>query len=195
MSKVVAACVAAFLFAAGSSAFAQIIYQPVTYQYSSGGSLYYYGGSNPRVHEEAQSLSQEATFGRSNGYAFHSGNIETHREVVHEPTRIYTDMMPFQNARFFGYTANDARNAAYANSATYFRKADALRVAQPQSDGTWVVPVQADATGHGTIEIRPWKPATPAVTPVIEPKPLLIIPKHLLDKPLWPSNNPTADAR
>jgi hypothetical protein len=196
MSKVVAACVAAFLFTAGSSVFAQIIYQPVTYQYSSGGSLYYYGGSNPQVHAEAQSLSQETSFGRSNGYAFHSATIDTHREVVHEPARVYTDMIPFQNAHFFGYTANDARNAAYASAATYFRKADALRAAEPQRDGTWVVPVQADGIGHGTIEIRPWKPAAaPAVTPVIEPKPLLIIPKHLLDKPLWPSNNPTADAR
>jgi hypothetical protein len=33
------------------------------------------------------------------------------------------------------------------------------------------------------------------VRPVTQPKPILIIPKRLLDKPLWPSNNPTADAR
>lgn len=196
MSKVLAVCVVAVLLGVGSSAFAQIIYEPVTYQYSSGGSLYYYGGSNERVHEAADHLSGEATYGRSNGYAFHSANIDTHREVVNEPTRVYTDMIPFQNAHFFGYTVNDARNAAYAKAATYFNKAAALRDARPQMDGTWVVPSQAQVVGHGTIEIRAWKPAVaPVVTPVSDPKPLLVIPKRLLDKPLWPSNNPTADAR
>ncbi len=67
-------------------------------------------------------------------------------------------------------------------------------MARVQEDGTWVVPSQASAGGAaaGTIEIRP---ARPMVRPVSEPKPLLIIPKRLLDKPLWPSNNPTADAR
>ena len=194
MSRVVAACVCALLFGAGSSAFAQIIYEPVQYQYSSGGSTYYYGGSNPQVHADANHLSHETSYGRSNGYAFHSGNIDTHREVVTEPTRIYTDMIPFQNARFFGYTAGDARNAAYARAAVYFRKADALRSAQPQADGTWLVPSQPTTSGHGTIIIRPWKPVI-APTPITEPTPILIIPKRLLDKPLWPSNNPTADAR
>ena len=196
MSKLLAACVVALLLGIGSSAFAQIIYEPVTYQYSSGGSLYYYGGSNPRVHEDANHLSGETTYGRSNGYAFHSANIDTHREVVTEPTRVYTDMIPFQNAHFFGYTVNDARNAAYAKAATYFNKAAALHAAELQNDGTWLVPSQAQVVGHGTIDIRPWKPAVaPVVTPVSEPKPLLQIPKRLLEKPLWPSNNPTADAR
>jgi hypothetical protein len=195
MSRIAVASVVALLMVAGSSAFAQIIYEPVTYQYSSGGSLYYYGGSNPRVHIAANHLSAEGGYGRTNGYAFHSGNIDTHREVVTEPTRVYTDMIPFQNAHYFGYTVNDARNAAYAKASTYFNKAAALRDAIPQEDGTLLVPSQADSSGRGTIVIKPWKPAVAPVMPVSAPAPLLVIPKRLLDKPLFPQNNPTADAR
>jgi len=194
MSRIFA-CVAALIFIS-SSAFAQIIYQPVQYQFSSGGSHYYYGGSDRQVHIDANHLSGEASYGRSNGFTFHSGNVDTHREVVTEPARIYTDLMPGQNARFFGYTANDARNAAYANAPTYFRKADALRAAVRQPDGTLLVTSQADAPNKGTIDIRPWKPlAAPAAMPVNQPSPILIIPKRLLDKPLWPRENTTADAR
>jgi len=196
MSRFIAGCVVVVCLMAGSSSFAQIIYEGVQYQYSSGGSLYYYGGDNPRIHAAANYLSGETSYGRSNGYAFHSGNVDTHREVVTEPARIFTDMMPFENGRFYGYTVNDARNAAYARAATYFRKADALRAARPMADGTWSVPAQANATGRGTIEIKPGKPMSPpAVTPVVGPTPILIIPKRLLDKPLWPKDNVTADAR
>ena len=65
---------------------------------------------------------------------------------------------------------------------------------QPERDGTWSVPPQVGEVPRGTIEIRPWKPVM-TTTPVIDPKPFLVIPKRLLDKPLWPSNTPTADAR
>ncbi|MDB5324121.1 MAG: hypothetical protein JWN40_5752 [Phycisphaerales bacterium] len=192
MFKVAAASLCALLLASASSASAQVFYEPVQYQYFSGGRAYYYGGSNPQVHYDANYLSHVSGYGRTQGYAFHSGNIDTHREVVTEQTRVYTDMIPYWNARIFGFTANDARNEAYSNAATYFRKADVARVARVQEDGTWVVPVQA-TSGAGTIEIRPYRPM---VRPVVaEPKPILIIPKRLLDKPLWPSNNPTADAR
>jgi hypothetical protein len=196
MFKVAAASLCALLLiAASSSASAQVFYEPVQYQYFSGGRAYYYGGSDPQVHYNANMLSQEPGYGRTNEYAFHSGDIDRHREVVTEPTRVFNDMTPYWNARFFGYTVDDARNAAYNNAPTYFRKADVKRMARVQSDGTWVVPSQAMSaatTGTGTIEIRP---ARPMVRPVSEPKPILIIPKRLLDKPLWPSNNPTADAR
>ena len=194
MFKVTAASVCALFLcaAAGLSASAQIFYQPVQYQYFSGGRMYYYGGSDPQVHADANYLSNVNGYGRTQGYAFHSGNIDTHREVVTEQTRVYTDMIPTWNARIFGFTADDAHNEANNNAATYFRKADVARVARVQEDGTWVVPASATPMS-GTIEIRPWHPVVkPAVT---EPKPILIIPKRLLDKPLWPSNNPTADAR
>jgi hypothetical protein len=191
MFKVAAASVCALLLGVGSTVWAQVIYEPVQYQYFSGGRAYYYGGSDRQVHVEANHLSHEAGYGRTQEYAFHGGTIDTHREVVTEPVRVYTDMIPTWNGRIYGYTVNDARNAAYMNSATYFRKADLLKMARVQADGTWVVPSQPVARG-GTIEIRPYHPV---VRPVVEPKPILIIPKRLLDKPLWPSHNQTASAR
>ena len=191
MLKVAAAMLGALLLGASSSASAQVIYEPVQYQYFSGGRAYYYGGSDPQVHVDANHLSHEPGYGRTQEYAFHSGNIDTHREVVTEPVRVYTDMIPNWNGHIFGYTVDDARNAAYMNSATYFRKADLLKTARLQEDGTWSVPSQPTAR-VGTIEIRPYRPV---VRPTVAPKPILIIPKRLLDKPLWPSNNQTASAR
>jgi hypothetical protein len=173
-----------------SSASAQVFYEPVKYQYSSGGTYYYYGGSDPQVHRDAKELSHERGFGRTEGYAFHSGTIDVHREVVTEPVRVFTDEIPYWNARFFGYTVDDARNAAYQNSATFFRKADLARLARVQADGTWSV--SANASVRGTIDIRP---VAPAVRPVTEPKPILIIPKRLLDKKLWGEPLQSADAR
>src|SRR5438445_5847070 len=111
--RVASLFVLALLLIVGSTARAQIFYTPVQFQYSSGGSLYYYGGSDPYVHWEANSLSHEPGFGRTQGYAFHSGNGTVHREVVTEPVRVYTDQIPYWNARFFGYSVDDAQNAAY----------------------------------------------------------------------------------
>jgi hypothetical protein len=192
MSHIISASVAVLFCALASAAGAQVIYEPVQYQYDSGGRAYYYGGSNPQVHRNANQLSHESGFGRSNGWAFHSGSIDTHREVGTEPTRVYSDMIPTRNARVFGYTADDARNAAYANSATYFRKSDVVRLARVAPDGTWVVPAnaQSPARGGGTIEIKVVRPATTL------PKPILSIPKRLLDKPLFGDRDRvTADAR
>jgi len=190
MLKVAAASLCALFLGVASSASAQVIYEPVQYQYFSGGRAYYYGGADPMVHADANHLSHEEGYGRTQGYAFHSGNIDTHREVVTSHIRVYTDMIPNWNGHVFGYTVDDARNAAYMNAPTYFRKADLLKTARVQEDGTWVVPSQP--MPHGTIDIRPYHPV---VRPATTPKPILIIPKRLLDKPLWPSNNQTASAR
>jgi hypothetical protein len=165
---------------------------PVQYQYFSGGRAYYYGGSDPYVHARANALSGEVGFGRTNGYAFVSANIDTHREVVTERTRAYTDTIPHWNGRIFGYTPDDARNAAHQNADLYFRKSDLRALAIPQSDGTWAVPPQP-TPGQGTIEIRPYRPAD--AKPVLQPTPILIIPKRLLDKPLWGPGTPMAEAR
>jgi hypothetical protein len=191
MSRIASASMCALFLVIASPAWAQVIYEPVQYQYFSGGRAYYYGGSDPRVHSWASWLSHESGYGRTNGYAFHSGDIDRHREVGTEPVRIFSDMLPTLNGRFFGYTIDNARNAAYNNAPTYFRKADLPRLARVAEDGTWVVPSTA-APAAGTIEIRPYRPV---MRPTTEPKPILSIPKRLLDKPLWPSNNPTADAR
>jgi len=171
----------------GAGASAQIVYEPVQSQYFAGGRAYYYGGSDPRVHASARRESGLSSWGRSNGYAFHSGTIDTHREVSTEPTRVYSDQVPGWNARVFGYTANDAQNQANANAYTYFRKADLLRTAIRQADGSWLVPAQPSPV-RGMIQIRPavrtMRPVADEKTPAT-PKPVLIIPKRLLDKPLW----------
>ena len=122
MLKVAAASLCALVLCAVAApvASAQIFYQPVQYQYFSGGRMYYYGGSDPQVHYDANYLSNVNGYGRTQGYAFHSGNIDTHREVVTEQTRVYTDMIPTWNARIFGFTADDAHNEANNNAATYF---------------------------------------------------------------------------
>jgi hypothetical protein len=191
--RTIAAAATLFLSAVtASSASAQVYYEPVQYQHSAGGRAYYYGGTDPGVHYRATLNSRDPNFGRSNSYAFHSHRLDTHREVVTEPERIYLDSVPYHNARFFGASVDDARNAAYANAATYFRKADLRHVARVQADGTWSVP--ATAGTRGTIEIRPVV-QPPVVRPVVTPKPVLIIPKHLLDKKLWGEKPLTADAR
>jgi hypothetical protein len=163
-----------------SSAFAQIIYEPVQYQYGSGQNVYYYGGSDPRVHyAAAQPITPGGTWGRVNGWNFASGDLNSHREVSTEPTRTFIDVPGFQysNATFWGYGPDDARNDAYANSTRYFKKSDLLAAAVRMSDGTYHVSAQArpiQTISGGVAYIGPARGAMP--------KPLLIIPKDLLKK-------------
>src|SRR5439155_904761 len=145
-----------------SSAFAQVFYQPVKYQYDAGGpgdAKYYYGGTNPLVHRLASSdgYGGRCTF---HGYAgnlhrFDGGNSFGQPSPLYDRDAVYTDCVPFQDASRFGYTPADARNEAYANSARYFRKADILAGAVLQPDGTWSVP----ADSSGAVYLLPPTPA------------------------------------
>jgi hypothetical protein len=158
-----------------STASAQIIFEPVQYQYDSNGTMYYYGGSDPYVHAMAHELySPGGTFGRVNGFAF----VSATRQVSNEPIRAYTDAMPRINGHLLGFTPDDARNEAYANAPRYFVKRDLLNAAVRQADGTWVVPAQAQP-------VRVYRASGVEVTPApaTSPKPLLIIPKDQLNKP------------
>jgi hypothetical protein len=181
----------ALLGAAASFVQAQIIFEPVQYEYDCNGQKYYYGGSDPRVHEYACSpVGGGGRWGRVNGYAFASGNIHTHREVVNEPTRVFTDALPFREAQFFGFTVNDARNEAYANVPRYFRKGDLLNAAIPVGDGSWVVPANAEPvrlvrTERG-VRIESNRGAMP--------RPLMVIPKKP-QKKAPPSDKVFANAR
>lgn len=193
MSKAVACALLLMLVASSSAASAQIIYTPVQYQFFAGGRAYYYGGTDPAVHEAFTALSLVPGYGRTGGYAFQSGDLDRHREVTTERAPIFTDAIPGQDARQFGFTPQNAANEALANSPTYFRKSDVIRMARVQPDGSWVVPANT-VPARGPIEIRGvgLLPRTPAYT---EPKPILIIPKRLLDKKLWPEQPMRADAR
>src|SRR3954468_23928125 len=86
-----------------SPSFAQIFYAPIQYQYGTQ-NKFYYGGSDPRViARESGPASTAQTGGRVHGWDFASGNVDTHREVSGEPERVYTDAIPGQNARIFGF--------------------------------------------------------------------------------------------
>ena len=191
MRRIALALASLFLSAGASAASAQVFYQPVTYQWQSpnGGGTYYYGGTNPHVHAHANSTSLVPGYGRTGGYAFQSGDYQVHREVMTEPLRIYSDATPyFANARFHGMRIHNAANEASANAALYFRKADLDTNALLQADGTWLVP--AYNVRGGTVHIRPYvKPIdvnrVMDTKPKAQPKPVLVIPKRLLDKPLW----------
>jgi hypothetical protein len=99
---------------------AQIIYQPVQYQYGTT-AKFYYGGSNPDLIWY--------------GYAQPSaGPVQL---------TIYSDARPYENVAIYGYTVSDARNEAYANVPRYFRKRDLLATAQPAPDGSLVVGPQS----------------------------------------------------
>ena len=157
MSRVLL-CIA--LLVCVSSASAQIIYEPVQSQYRGcDGVTYYYGGSNPVIHQ------------------FAGIRLDGHRVVESQPLQVFTDRTGLINAALLGYTADDARNDAYAAVPRYFAKRDLLNAAVRQ-DGVWVVPAQAQpvriSKSNGT-QVVP--------APAAMPRPLMIIPKDMLLKP------------
>src|SRR4051794_36346799 len=130
------------LLLVSSSSFAQVFYQPVQYQYRNGSQTYYYGGSDPRMHRYVEGpVGPGRSWGRINGWDFASGDLDRHREVAFErPLRVFSDAVGYQNAAFYGYTPADAMNDAYASADRYFRKADALAMAQRDESGALIVP-------------------------------------------------------
>ena len=86
MSRFVVLCVLSMIT---SSASAQIIFEPVRYQYGNQ-SKYYYGGCDPFVHRMGTGIVDGGGhYGRVNGWAFVSGDIDRHREVADEPIRVF----------------------------------------------------------------------------------------------------------
>ncbi|MBC8107278.1 MAG: hypothetical protein H7Z14_11860 [Anaerolineae bacterium] len=173
----------ALVLSCASSSFAQIIYEPVRYQYGDQ-NKFYYGGSDPRIIQHAMGPRDAAgRWGRVNGFDFVSGNIDTHREVSGQPERTFTDALGYQNARIYGFTATDARNEAYADIPTYFRKRDLLNAAIPTARG-WVVPAQAQP-----IPFNPRATITVTGGRAMVPRPMMIIPKKALEKKLTEKQN------
>lgn len=182
MGKLIAAMVLSFGLCSAASA--QVIYAPVRSQYQVGNCTFYYGGSNPRVFEIAQqklasfdergSLYPTWREGRPGGDYLHRGLINEPRQYT------FSDAKPYVNAIVYGYTSVDARNDAYANTPRFFRMADLQASAVRAADGVgMVVPPQAP----GTIDIHPsHRGAGPSTSPSTQPKPVMIIPKKLLDR-------------
>lgn len=183
----------------GSIASAAIIYEPVQYQYrdpAMSAPAFYYGGSNPLVFDLGAAAQERYNSGptiRGHGtnttYIVPSYSTEGRFGFNLAPAGIanvspvvtYSDLLPAGvNAYPYGFSASDARNAAYAKVPLSFRKGDLIASAIPLPDGSLVVP--PDAPLPGTIEIKPYHAPTtqPAAVPSTEP--ILIIPKGLLKK-------------
>jgi len=154
------------LLLAASTASAQIIYEPVQYQYDG----YYYGGSDPAI------------FAKAHRDSFAQYIATLHRPVSNTPLRVYSDCFLWANAAIYGLTPNDAQNQAYDSIPRYFRKADLLFSAV-WIDGALIVP--ARAATYPRIEIKPFyrRPSPPSTQPTTTPKPLLIIPRDALERP------------
>lgn len=138
MTRKLAAVAAVFVVTlVASVTSAQIIYLPVQYQYGQQ-DTYYYGGSDPSIFRQAERDSA----------------LRARNNVSNEPVRVYSDLLPFRNARVFGFTIDDARNEAYANAPRYFRKRDLLAGAV-NVDGTIYVPPTAPRRYDETVVTRP----------------------------------------
>ena len=138
-----------------SLAHAQVIYQPVQFQYGSGNDTYYYGGSDPAVFAKAERTAAARQI----------------RNVPDSKPQVYSDALPHQpNATVYGVTAADARNQAYASVPNYYRKGDLVGERQP--DGSIVVP----ATGGS--ETAAVKPVAKPLAPTTRPGVIIIIPKN-----------------
>lgn len=167
-----------------SSATAQIVYEPVRYQFG-GQTPFYYGGNDPDMFRFAGREYSEA----HDGFAAARGDIMVHREVSQLRPHVYVDQFQRSNATVYGYTIDDARNDAYANATRYFRKRDIVAQAMVDTTGAWHVAPQAGSDRAGSIEIKPY------VRPTVAPKQILIFPKGMLDRKLTPEGKQVADAR
>jgi hypothetical protein len=168
-----------------SSASAQIIYEPVQYQYG-GQTIWYYGGHDPDVFRFAD---REHALAR-NGFVFAVGDITSHKTVSWYHPAVYIDELRRADASIYGFTADDARNAAYQNAARYFCKKDILAQGSFDENGALhVAPHLSSERVSGTIEIKPY------VRPVSAPNRVFIFPKDLLDKKLGDSPKTVASAQ
>ena len=114
------ATLAALLLLSASRSSAQVIYEPVQYQYGSP-VKYYYGGQDPRVFAAA-----EAYASYRNAYSPDGRYPDPFSVAANAPTVVYHDLFPYQNAALYGYTPMDAMNEAYANVPRYFHKSDLI---------------------------------------------------------------------
>jgi hypothetical protein len=164
----------------GLSASAQVIYEPVQYQYQYNGCTFYYGGHDPHVFDHV-ARDIERTSYQSLATSVH----------VRPHLRVYSDNIPFQNladnsySSYRSYSAADAQNEANANVPLYFRKSDLLRAAQPDVDGTFVVPAHAQPPMD--VDIRVPAAVRSATRPTARGT-ILIIPRKMLQPQPKPAN-------
>jgi hypothetical protein len=179
MSRVVFALVLSL----SSASFAQIIFQPVRYEYGNR-MKFYYGGSDPVVVDRALSVEyrNRRVYGERGG-----------------PMRVYSDAIPGWNAALFGFTPDDARNEANNNVPRVFRMRDLVAAGALQNDGSIVVPAHARPSYPvERIVIMPSRrvaPTAPGTKPATSPNPILIIPKELWNRKVKVDGNLVAMAK
>lgn len=178
---------AAALAFVSSSAFAQVIYQPVRSQFDSGygDRKYYYGGTDPRVHNFARYV---VNYGyATNLHRFDGGNSFGQPSPLYGRDVIFTDAIPFEDASRFGFTPADAQNEANANAPLYFRKRDLINSALVMPDGSRVVPANGPLFVAPAVAPMYGSPSTQPMSSMMNPAKrgqIIIIPKKYLDQPL-----------
>lgn len=172
MLRSIAAAAVVVLVGSSSLVNAQTIYAPVQYQYGEGRHLYYYGGSDPAVFSLAEHRRGLDELSDVPYTSTRYTNAYVHHRLIGQLDRVYSDAVPYTNARVFGYLQVDAANDAYANVPRYFRKAELLHAAVELPDGSNAVPSQAQPV------VLPADRASRAASkPVVRPRAILIIPK------------------
>lgn len=161
------------LLVVASSARAQVIYQPVQYQYSNG-VTYYYGGNDPSMHHYIEHVKCR------NGYpsaitGHHYNSLRNTVGQIGEKTFVFSDCLPFRNAAVYGYTAVDAHNEAMANMPLYFTKRDLLAAAVPAADGTLMVP--ASPMSHHAMRHVPMMAGAATQPSDVKPRAVIILPR------------------
>ena len=164
------------LLVVASSARAQVIYEPVQYQFSNG-MTYYYGGNDPSMHHYIEHVKCR------NGYpsevtGHHHNSLRHTVGQIGEHTYVFSDCLMYRNAAVYGYTAVDAHNEAMANLPRYFTKRQLLESAVHVGDGTLVVPASG-RSHHHMMKKHAHAGTSGATTQPSEPKPraIIIIPK------------------
>ena len=168
------------------SASAQVFYEPVQYQFGSGNGIFYYGGHDPRVIDDAKTLI------RSREYS----SVVRSRHVT-DQCHVYSDSFhayEVAEGTYTGYstlTVNDARNEANQNVPRYFRKKELLNAAVATEDGSWTVPAHAQPV----YDIKVVKPFGTNMGPVAPKGTILIVPRKWLEKPAKRSDPSVAMAQ
>lgn len=166
------------LLIVASSARAQVIYQPVQYQYSNG-VTYYYGGNNPSMHHYIEHVKCR------NGYpsaitGHHYNSLRHTVGQIGENTFVFSDCLPYRNAAVYGYTAADAHNEAMANMPLYFTKRDLLMSAVASPDGTLIVPASPmshPAMRHLPMRHLPMRAGAATQPSEVKPRAVIILPR------------------
>ena len=165
---------------------AQVIYEPVRYQFQTPrGEKYYYGGVDPRVHMVAGSeLCRGFMATRRTCTTSTAGTRSTSRRRCTTARRSSPTASPFRDASYFGYTPADVAQRGVRELADVFPQGRPARERDSDRDRRLGRPGErADATSSRTRHHHSY-PAIRTTTLAGRRRPgqVIIIPKRLMDK-------------